>query len=215
MRWAPTRAGTACRYRCCCTGSAIEDGKLAGRDTRFHLIENCLKETREIMSTFNTQRGGGSGFNRPNESARGGRPQKEHEAVTETMKTVSAKLRFGDDRPAAELFDTWAMAVAKELAQAKDKFNKISQIRRFYDELVGWQERIKGDQGAFEQYEAFIRMLNAKVAYAKGRDLVDASFEHWFRACVGATKSAAGLDHFRLHFEAVLGFLKSLQSLRD
>ena len=157
------------------------------------------------MNASNIQRGGGSGFNRSSGQT------KEHDIVTETMQAVAAKLRFGEDRPAAELFDTWAAEVAGELNRARDKFNKSSQIRRFYDELVGWQERIKGDQASFEQYEAFIRMLNAKVAYAKGRELVDATFEHWFRTCVGATKSAAGLDHFRLHFEAVLGFLRALR----
>jgi CRISPR-associated protein Csm2 len=167
-------------------------------------------EKRQIMNASNIPRGGGSGFNRSNEQATGGRSPKENEVVTEGMKAVAAKLRFGEGRPAGELFDTWAADVAGELSRSKD-FNKSSQIRRFYDELVGWQERIKGDQASFQQYEAFIRMLNAKVAYAKGRKLVDATFEYWFRTCVAATKSAAGLDHFRLHFEAVLGFLRALR----
>ena len=163
------------------------------------------------MNATNSPRGSSSGFNRSNEQATGGRSAKENEVVTEAMKVVAAKLHFGESRPAGELFDTWAADVAQELNRAREKFNKSSQIRRFYDELVGWQERIKGNQASFEQYEAFIRMLNAKVAYAKGRELVDASFEHWFRTCVGATKSAVGLDHFRFHFEAVLGFLKALR----
>ena len=144
------------------------------------------------MNASNMQRGGGSGFNRPGSQA------KEHEIVTEAMKAVAGKLRFGEERPPGELFDTWAAEVARELDRAEDNFNKSTQIRRFYDELVGWQERIHGDEASFAKYEAFIRMLNAKVAYAKGRELVDASFEHWFRSCVGATKSAAALDHFRL-----------------
>lgn len=112
--------------------------------------------------------------------------------------------------PDAELFNREAESVANRLAQARDQ-NKSTQIRRFYDELVGWQERINGDDEKFKQYEAFIRMLNAKVAYAKGRKLVDDQFESWFRDCIKTTTSARALDHFRLHFEAVLGFLKGLQ----
>lgn len=138
------------------------------------------------------------------------KPAKEHEITSETMKTACQKLQFGSDSPSGDLFDTLAEEVAKELDQAKDKFNKPTQIRRFYDELVGWQQRIKTDED-FKKYEAFIRMMNAKVAYAKGRELVDANFELWFRACIGATKGAKGLEHCRLHFEAVLGFLKALR----
>jgi CRISPR-associated protein Csm2 len=78
--------------------------------------------------------------------------------------------------PDAELFNTDAEAVARRLGQAAGHLNKPTQIRRFYDELVGWQERIDGDDEKFRQYEAFIKMLNAKVAYAKGRKLVDDQF---------------------------------------
>lgn len=113
--------------------------------------------------------------------------------------------------PDKELFNEEAERVAKRLAQAARHLNKSTQIRRFYDELVGWQERIGGDDGKFEHYLAFIRMLNAKVAYAKGRDLVDEQFETWFRGCLKTTTSARALDNFRLHFEAVIGFLKALR----
>ena len=113
--------------------------------------------------------------------------------------------------PAAELFNGEAESVANKLNQAPGHMNKSTQIRRFYDELVGWHERINGDDEKFKQCEAFIKMLNAKVAYAKGRKLVDEQFESWFRECIKSTTSARALDHFRLHFEAVIGFLKALR----
>lgn len=113
--------------------------------------------------------------------------------------------------PSAELFSGEAESVANRLNQAAGHLNKTTQVRRFYDELVGWQERIEGDDEKFKEFEAFIRMLNAKVAYAKGRKLVDEQFESWFRECIKSTTSAKALDHFRLHFEAVLGFLKALR----
>ena len=113
--------------------------------------------------------------------------------------------------PDPELFNAQAESAARRLDQADRNMNKSTQIRRFYDELVGWQERIKGQDDKFKEFEAFIRMLNAKVAYAKSRKLVDEGFETWFRECIKSTTSARALDHFRLHFEAVLGFLKALR----
>ncbi|HMW16848.1 MAG TPA: type III-A CRISPR-associated protein Csm2 [Accumulibacter sp.] len=122
-------------------------------------------------------------------------------------------FNFDQSPPDPELFNRRAEDVANRLHQAKSpKMNKTTQIRRFYDELVGWQERIQNDDERFKQYEAYIRMLNAKVAYAKGRELVDEEFHQWFSGCLKTTTSARALDHFRLHFEAVLGFLKPLRS---
>lgn len=122
-------------------------------------------------------------------------------------------VNFAQAIPDPGLFDTLAEDVARALDQeaGRSNKNKSTQVRRFYDELVGWQERINGDSEKFEQYVAFIRMLNAKVAYAKGRGLVGDEFERWFRDCIKTTTSAKALDHFRLHFEAVLGFLKALR----
>ena len=121
-------------------------------------------------------------------------------------------INLAAEIPNAGLFDTEAEIVARTLHVEAGRYNKnkSSQIRRFYDELVSWQERIGGDDAKFQKYEAFIRMLNAKVAYAKGRGLVGEKFEGWFRDCIKGTTSARALDHFRLHFEAVLGFLKAL-----
>lgn len=133
------------------------------------------------------------------------------ESPSDDIKQAALQLRFSADPVPAELFDSLAETIAREFDKAKGKFNNPSQIRRFYDELVSWQQRINGNEGAFEKYKAFIRMMNAKVAYAKGRELVDVNFEHWFRAGINATNSARALDHFRLHFEAVLGFLKGLR----
>ena len=120
--------------------------------------------------------------------------------------------------PKATLFDTDAKDVADELhAKALDERgrdsgkNKSTQIRRFYDELVGWQDRIGNDEAKFRQYEAFVKMLNAKAAYAEGRKLVTKEFVDWFRDCVRQVENPRTLNHFRLHFEAMLGFLKAIR----
>ena len=50
--------------------------------------------------------------------------------------------------------DTLAENVARTLHQEakRSNKNKSTEVRRFYDELVGWQERINGDPEKFEQY---------------------------------------------------------------
>lgn len=65
--------------------------------------------------------------------------------------------------------------------------------------------------GAGPGYHTHIRILNAKVAYAKGRGLVGDEFERWFRECIKSTTGTRALDHVRLHFVAVLGFLNALR----
>ncbi len=141
-------------------------------------------------------------------------------AVSDQMKALAGKIAFGAKQLLPDLFDNLANEIAIELSkQPKDECNKTSQIRRFYDELVGWEQKLT-DNKAFEDNEAFFRMLKAKVAYAfgRGRDekkgkvgLVDDNFRHWFCECVDKTNSAEGLKHFRFHFEAVIGFLKALR----
>ncbi len=122
-------------------------------------------------------------------------------------------INLSSTPPSPELFNKEAEEFAKSFInrEQRGEMNKATQIRRFYDEPVSWQERVNGNDAEFKKYEAFIKMLNAKVAYAKGRRLVDDTFEKWFRDCIAATTNAHALNNFRLHFEAVLGFLKALR----
>jgi len=53
-------------------------------------------------------------------------------------------INLAANPPAADLFDGEAKTVADRLNTAAGTLNKSTQIRRFYDELVGWQERIGG-----------------------------------------------------------------------
>ena len=130
--------------------------------------------------------------------------------------SMPIKINLSQETPDPDLYDTQAEKFAhafddeaKKAGQSEQ--NKTTQLRRFYDELVRWQECVNGDDEKFRQYEAFIRMLNAKVANAKGRKLVGEEFAKWFRDCIRETTNARALNHFRLHFEAVLGFLKALR----
>lgn len=134
-----------------------------------------------------------------------------------TPMSIDLTIDLKTDPPRRTLFSEDAENKAKELDEAakadgkgKEK-NKSTQIRRFYDELVSWQDRVANDEKKFEECEAFIRMLNAKAAYAEGRKLVTPEFVKWMKECIAQIDSPRELRNFRLHFEAMLGFLKALR----
>jgi CRISPR-associated protein Csm2 len=120
--------------------------------------------------------------------------------------------------PAADLFDGVAHEAAKTVALddrgREKKENKPSQIRKFFDELVMWDAKVNGIQdlearrSRFTAHLPFIRMMNAKVAYAKGRQLLDDHFQKLFSDGLKQVEDPATLRNFKLFFEAFLGFYK-------
>ena len=124
-----------------------------------------------------------------------------------------------------ELFDTIAMDVAKLISEdGRNKKNKSTQLRKYYDELCLWEQKIKIDESKYYEYLPLIKMLNAKVAYAKGRDLVDQNFVDLMRCCLGQLKlpsnpedaeskkkSLETFKNCKLFFEAFMGFYKMYQ----
>jgi CRISPR-associated protein Csm2 len=130
--------------------------------------------------------------------------------------------------PSIDLYDKTAQQLAEELKDPElltedkrtrqwrvkrdDKANKPTQLRKFYDELCMWEQKAR-DVESFGKLLPFIKMMNAKVAYARGRDLVDDKFVAWFSTCMDQIKDSGetGLSafrNFRTHFEAFLGFFK-------
>lgn len=132
-------------------------------------------------------------------------PQREAAAPTIDLRGVE----FGEDL-AAQLFNEIAKRCA-ETVGANDKRNKPSQLRRFYDELVMWHLKVEQNPERFAEYQPFILMLNAKAAYAEGRDLVDANFVHLLHHCLSRTNDARSLGLVKLFFEAFLGFYKEVR----
>jgi CRISPR-associated protein Csm2 len=108
-----------------------------------------------------------------------------------------------------ELFDKTAQAAARAVAGDKrNQANKPSQLRQFYDELVMWEEKARQERERFAEFLPFIRMLNAKAAYAEGRKNVDGNFVDLIAHCLGQVDSYETLRNFKLFFEAFLGFYK-------
>jgi CRISPR-associated protein Csm2 len=154
------------------------------------------------------QRRPGGGPRRGNDRQEGGRGRRDDGPRGPSLDTSGIELRPGANGAlGADLFD----AVAKRTAEviALDKYrNKPSQIRQFYDEIVMWEEKVRQSRERFGEYLPFIRMLNAKAAYAEGRKHVDQNFVELIAHCMKQVDGPDTLRNFKLFFEAFLGFYK-------
>ncbi|GAB6067603.1 type III-A CRISPR-associated protein Csm2 [Methylothermus subterraneus] len=118
------------------------------------------------------------------------------------------QFRTADGKIYPELFDQTAERAAKSVADCRKEVNKPTQLRRFYDELVMWEEKVARGPDRFEEFLPFIRMLKAKVAYAKGRKLVDGAFVDLLDQTIDSVRDADDLKVAKLFLEAFMGFYK-------
>lgn len=143
------------------------------------------------------------------------------------MPIPNSKIVFGKAL-ADDLFSEVAKEKSYEIFQGgldqrgSQSKNKSTQLRKFYDELVMWTDKVhsigKLEPGQksndvrdarYRDSAPFIKMMNAKVAYAKGRNHVDESFEAMFSHCIKAITDAESLKHAKLFMEAFMGFYKA------
>ena len=93
--------------------------------------------------------------------------------------------------------------------------NKSTQLRKFYDELVMWFDKVQMERtqesksAKYTEIAPFIKMMNAKVAYARGRDHVDECFETMFSHLIKQISDPDSLKHAKLFMEAFMGFYKA------
>ena len=111
------------------------------------------------------------------------------------------------------IFSDIAEAAAKHISSPNQ--NKASQIRKFYDELAMWDEKIHRNKAEYDKSAPFIHMLKAKVAYAKGRGHVDANFVAIFNHLIDQISDPQTLRHAKLFFEAMLGFRKAQEDKKS
>lgn len=124
-------------------------------------------------------------------------------------------VKFGTDIPDL-LFADIAQEKARAIAEAGGgRKNKSTQLRKFYDELVMWQDKVNLEQSSeararrYKELIPFIKMLAAKVAYAQGREHVDPCFEKLFTHVIKQIDSPETLKHAKLFMEAFMGFYKA------
>ena len=128
-------------------------------------------------------------------------------------RTLGQTIAFKEgDAIHPDLFDKTAQKVAEIVANKNDRkssqLNKSTQLRRFYDELVMWEEKIRSDESKFNEHLPFIRMIKAKAAYAKGRKLVDGAYVDLIGQTIDFIKSPEDMRIAKLFLEAFMGFYK-------
>jgi CRISPR-associated protein Csm2 len=128
------------------------------------------------------------------------------------------------------LLENLSENIFSEVAQAKAKIiadagiggkNKSTQLRKFYDELVLWNEKVALQSDAtekntkYQEIAPFVKMMIAKVAYSRGRKHVDENFEKLFTQLINQIKDPKTLKNAKLFMEAFLGFYKALEKKDD
>ncbi len=120
---------------------------------------------------------------------------------------------FWKDKPKKqidpELFSSRADNLAKKVFDEKrGKYNNPTQLRKFYDEVVRFGTILRSDPGSFEKALPYLKMLNAKAAYAMGRELVSKSFKDFISESLGQVKDGDDFEAFEGLFEAFMGYYK-------
>ncbi len=113
-------------------------------------------------------------------------------------------MKIDIQTPTADLYDCQAENFAKS-------FNKpeSSQLRHFYNELLKLEQiALKSTPEQWGNTLPLVRMLNAKVAYAKGRTLVDDTFYSVFSSIIKSIESPAHLTNAKRFIESTIGFKK-------
>lgn len=138
--------------------------------------------------------------------------QRREEAPRQPLGTSwRSKIRF--TAPDPELFNSIAKEAAQDVARADPYRNKPTQLRRFYDELLLWEARVsqqprESQAAKFAECLPFVRMLNAKAAYADGRKLVDRTFVDLMQHTLSEVTDAQTLTTCKYFWEAFMGFYK-------
>ena len=143
------------------------------------------------------------GYHQQRKPGGGGKPRNERRSLGFQ---IGFRNEAGNIDP--DLFDKTAVKAAKTVADGRREQNKSTQLRRFYDELVMWEEKIRQAPDKFDEYLPFVRMLKAKAAYAEGRKLVDGAFVDLIEQTIDFIKNADDMRVAKLFFEAFLGFYK-------
>ncbi|MEK6590854.1 MAG: type III-A CRISPR-associated protein Csm2 [Nitrospinota bacterium] len=91
--------------------------------------------------------------------------------------------------------------------------NKTSQIRKFYDEVLKFNNDFKSGED-FKLILPYLKMLNAKTAYAEGRKLITDEFKTFISLSIGhvTEDNPSSFELFKSFFEAFMGYYKYYES---
>lgn len=109
----------------------------------------------------------------------------------------------------AELFSGTAESLAKEINRERtQKLNNPTQLRKFYDEVLRYRSMVQANPDDFSGLLPYIKMLNAKAAYAEGRDLISGKFRQFLSKSLQSVTDQEDFDIFCTFFESFMGFYK-------
>jgi len=157
-----------------------------------------------------THQGGGYGQQRGAGPSQGGYDRNSAQTPTITVSDIKLQTPVSVGL-FADIAEDKAIAVARAGGRRN---NKSTQLRKFYDELVMWFDKVNLERTKdakvckYTEIAPFIKMMKAKVAYAKGRDHVDTCFEQMFSELIRQIDGPETLKHAKLFMEAFMGFYK-------
>lgn len=129
------------------------------------------------------------------------------------------QIIFGDNKPIT-LYSDVAEQAAKSVQHSGNK-NNSTQLRKFYDEIVKWNNKIQGKQDEKSRESEFksslpdIQKLKSQAAYAFSRDLIDDKYLAIFNHCIDCVTSPKFLKEVKFFMEAMMGFYKYHEKLKE
>jgi CRISPR-associated protein Csm2 len=124
------------------------------------------------------------------------------------------EIKFWKDKSRKQLDPELFSSIAEGLAEKvfgegkSGKVNKPTQIRKFYDEVLRFDSMLKTDPAEFDNMLPYLKMLNAKAAYAMGRDLVSKGFKDFISSSLSQINDPDDFYAFSGLFEAFMGYYK-------
>ncbi|MCK9263764.1 MAG: type III-A CRISPR-associated protein Csm2 [Desulfobulbaceae bacterium] len=106
------------------------------------------------------------------------------------------------------LFSLTAEELAKGIGGEGRNINKSTQLRRYYDEVVRLATQAKASGADMDLILPQVHMLVAKVAYARGRNLVGDSFVELMKSGISQVNDKEDLQVFANFLESFMGFYK-------
>jgi len=120
-----------------------------------------------------------------------------------------------DYKKDSELLNKTAQKWANDIGAGRGGVQN-TQIRKFFDQVLDLNNKAKHSDDFEGEVLPFVKMLNSKVAYASSRNsaggkLINKAFVDMMNSCINQVDSKESLGVFKLFFEAVIGFHKSLE----
>jgi len=124
------------------------------------------------------------------------------ESLKQFKELLSRQISFGHDS-IMELAETLARNFAQSFGRKEKKESGKTQVRKVYGEVRALQEKAKA---GFDPVRPELRLIQAHVAYAVGRDTLTPEFKDFADAAVKRLLEAGQaeeLDRFVKFFEAL------------